>query len=144
MTAPPADLDKSGNPYQRVRINLGPTLGWYIVNVQPLTQLDITVAGTFVVSAGVNLIMVNVAGLVTVQLPDVTLWVQQSLVLDVSTYQGALWIKDLGGHAAAFNITVTPFGTQKIDNLAQSFTLVQNRQLLRLYPLSDLSGWFSG
>lgn len=142
MTA--SDLDKSGNAYQRALINLGPTLGGFIVNVQPLAQLNVTVAGSTTLDSNANLVMVNVNGSVTLLLPSVITWLTAALQLNLNIYSGAIWIKDLGGHAAAFPITVTPFGAQKIDNLAQSFTIVQNRQLIRLYPLSDLSGWFSG
>ena len=56
----------------------------------------------------------------------------------------AIWVKDIGGNAGSFNITVSPYGADNIDAMNASFIIIQNYQLLRLYPLSDLSGWFSG
>lgn len=142
MVTAATDLDKSGLNFQRTRVYRGPSLGWSDVFVGP--SQDVTAAGTTTLGAGASVVLVNVAGLVTIQLPDVASWIQENFSRPNNSFQGAIWIKDLGGHAAAFNITVTPFGSQKIDNLAQSFTILQNRQLLRLYPLNDSSGWFSG
>lgn len=138
----PSDLDQSGNGYQRVNVNLGPSLGWTTVFVKP--ELNVTAAGSTTLSAGDSIVLVNVAGLVTILLPDVSKWVQENFYRPSTGFERAVWIKDVGGHAAAFNITITPFGAQTIDGLAQNFTIVQNRQILRLYPLNDRSGWYSG
>jgi len=136
------DLDKGGNSFQATRVYLGPTLGWVHMQIQP-SQV-VTVGGTVSLVGGAQIVFINVAGSVTINLPDVTKWVLESAYNLATAFERAIWIKDLGGNAAAFPITVTPFGTQAIDLLAQPFTIIQNRQLLRLYPLNDLSGWFSG
>lgn len=136
------DLDQSGQGYQQVRVYLGPSLGWALVRVKP--QTPITSVGTYTVQAGDCLLLVNVAGLVTVQLPSVASWVKETANNPSTGFERLLWIKDFGGNASAFNITIAPNGTDKIDNLAQNFTIVQNRQLLRLGALNDLTGWYSG
>jgi hypothetical protein len=136
------DLDQSGNGYQQIRVYLGPSLGWQMVRVKPQTM--VTVAGTYSFQAGDSILLVNVAGLVTIPLPSVARWVKETAYNPATGFERAIYIKDLGGNAATFNITVTPDGADKIDSLAQSFTIVQNRQLLRLYPLNSLDGWFSG
>src|SRR5215471_15390858 len=133
----PADLDQSGNSYQRVRAYLGPSLGWVEVQVQP--EVKITSGGTFTVQFGNYVILVDVNAPVTIQLPDVRVWVSQNFYQPASGFERAIWIKDLGGNASLQNITVTPFSTQTIDKLAQSFTILQSRQLLRLYPLNDMT-----
>jgi len=135
------DLDQSGFGWQRARVYLGPTLGWVDTQVRP--SRTITAGGTFNVLPGDSVIFVNIAALVTVNLPDVRAWVQETAYQPATGFERALWIKDLG-NAAAFNITVHPFGGQVIDNLAIDFSIVQNRQLLRLYPFIDMSGWYSG
>lgn len=121
---------------------MGPSLGWVYQQVRPAKS--ITAAGTYTIQPGDSLILINVAGLVTVKLPDVAAWMKEPAYNPMSAFERSIWIKDFGGNAAADNITVTPFGTQAIDALAQSFSIVQNRQLLRLYPLNDLTGWVSG
>ncbi len=136
------DLDQSGQTFQWVYVNLGPTLGWVKTLVKP--SQEITSAGTTTLGSGASLVFVNVAGAVTILLPDVRSWLKEAQYQPATGFERAIWIKDLGGNAATFNITVTPFSTQTIDLLAQSFTILQTRQLLRLYPLNDLSGWFSG
>lgn len=138
---PQADLDQSGNLQQWIRVYRGPSLGWSMVQVKP--PRNVTAAGTTILTAGDSIVYVNVAGLVTIQLPLVATWLKENANQPANAYEGAIWVKDLGGNAAAFNITVSPFGTDTIDLLAQSFTIVQNRQLLRLYPYS-LTGWMSG
>ena len=137
-----ADLDQSGTGFQRVRAYLGPSLGWKELYVKP--SQSVVAAGTVTLPPGTSIVFVNVAGLVTLLLPDITKWVQENAGQPATGLERSIWIKDLGGNANAFNITVTPFDSQKIDLLQQSFIIVQNRQLLRLYPLNDLSGWFSG
>lgn len=139
---PTADTDQGGDYVQWMRVWRGPSLGWSMVQIKP--PQSITAAGTTTLTAGSSIVLVNVAGLVTVNLPDVSKWLQESANQPSNAFEGAIWIKDFGGNAAAFNITVHPFTAQKIDNLAQDFVIVQNRQLLRLYPLNDLTGWYSG
>ena len=136
------DLDQGGTTNQHTRVYRGPTLGWADVFVKP--ALLVTTTGTTTLSDGVTMVFVKVAATVNIQLPDVSKWMQQNFNRPDPGFDGSIWIKDLGGNAATFNITVTPFGTQSIDLLAQAFTIVEARQLLRLYPLNDLSGWFSG
>jgi hypothetical protein len=136
------DLDQGGLTYQKTRVYLGPSLGW--VEVQVMPSQAITAVGSYTLVAGASMVMVNVAGLVTINLPDVSKWLLEVAYQPATGFERAIWVKDLGGNAAAFNITIHPFGTQKIDNLQQDFTIVQNRQLIRLYPMNDLSGWFVG
>lgn len=137
------DLDQGGLSYQKVRVWLGPSLGWVDQQVTP--NFLVTTAGTTTIPAGASIVLVDVAGLVTLNLPDVTAWLNQPAYNPMTAFERVLWIKDLGGNAQAFNITVQPFGAQSIDKLAQAFTIVQNRQLLRLYPIhTDNSGWMSG
>jgi hypothetical protein len=125
----------------KTKVFLGPSLGWVEMEVRPART--ITAAGSYLVLPGDSVIHVNVAGLVTVRLPDAVLWVQEPGYQPATGFERAIWVKDLGGHATAFPITITPFGSQKIDFLP-SFQIVQNRQLVRLYPLNDMSGWYSG
>ena len=135
------DLSQSGNNAQVSRVYLGPSLGWVEVQVKPQTAVT---TATYTVAAGDSILLVNRAGTVTISLPSVATWVKESAYQPATGFERALWIKDYGGNAASFNITVTPNGSDTIDGLAQSFTIVQNRQLLRLYPLNSLLGWYSG
>jgi hypothetical protein len=94
---------------------------------------------------GTSVVLVDVAGLVTINLPDVTQVIKVLPFLPGAVFAEVIWIKDLGGNARNFNIVVHPFPGQTIDKLAQDFNLIENRQLLRLYPMAlDLSGWVSG
>jgi hypothetical protein len=137
-----ADLDQGGNTLQKTRVYLGPTLGWVEAYINPARF--ITSGGSTQLVLGDCVIFVNVAAVVTILLPDLIQWLTQFKQRSpIGIFGDYVYIKDFGGNAAAFNITVTPFGSQKIDNLAQSFTIGQNRQLLRLYPLADASGWAS-
>jgi hypothetical protein len=137
-----ADLDQSGNAWHKARTWLGPTLGWADTQVKP-TRL-ITIAGTYQVFTGDSVIFVNIGGLVTLVLPDVRLWIQEPASQPATGFERAIWVKDLGGNAASFPITIAPFGTQTIDLLSTPFQVVVNRQLIRLYPLNDQTGWWVG
>ena len=137
----PIDLDKSGNSYQGLRVYLGPSLGWVQTRVKPETF--VTVAGTYSLGSDAGIVLCNVAGSVVLNLPDVSAWVQEFAYQPGTSFERAIWIKDLGGNATSFPITINPFSGQFID-LLSSFQIINNRQLLRLYPLADLSGWFVG
>lgn len=136
-----ADLDQSGFAYQRTRVYLGPSLGWVTYQVRPAQT--VIAGGATSLGPGASLVLVNVAATVTIILPDVTAWLKEVGAQPATAFDRSIWIKDLGGNAAAFNITVAPFGSQTIDTLS-SFTMISNHAMIRLYPLNDLTGWFVG
>ena len=136
-----ADLDQGGQRSRKLRVYAGPTIGWREVYAKP--QVVIT-AASYTVLVGDGIILLNLAGVQTINLPSVSAWVNNLILFSDNPFEEAVWIKDFGGNAAVNNKTIHPFGTDKIDNLAQDFPIVQNRQLLRLYPLNDLTGWYSG
>ena len=139
---PSGDMDRSGFGYQGIAVYQGHSLGWTRALVK--NQRRITTGGTFSVAPGDCVILVNSTSPVILLLPRVSLWMREPLGVPVVGFERAIWIKDYGSYASAINITVTPFAGDKIDNLAQDFTIIQDRQLLRLYPLNDLTGWISG
>lgn len=137
-----ADLDKSGLISRRQRVYRGPTLGWAEAYTQPQTVVAIT---PYTLTVGDGVILLNLAGVQTINLPKCSVWVNEFLNVYDNPSELAIWIKDFGGNAASFNKTIHPFSGDTIDGLAATdFTIVQNRALLRLYPLNDLTGWFSG
>src|SRR5262245_36786741 len=133
------DLDRSGFGFQRVRTYLGPSLGWVDELVSPSTP--ITSGGTRTVLPGESLLLVNVAAGVTLQLPDVVKWWQQTANQPATGFERSITIKDIGGNAANFNIIVAPFGQQTIDNIAQALVISQAKANVKLIPVVDLSGW---
>ena len=137
------DFDQSGQyTGHKVRAWLGPSLGWQDVQVKP-TRF-ITSVGVFPILPGDGVILANVAGAVTLLLPDVRVWVSENAFQPATAFERSISIKDLGGNAASFPITVIPFGSQTLD-LQSSFQILQARQLLRLYPRElELTGWYSG
>jgi hypothetical protein len=132
-------LDK-GLPYQSVRTWLGPTLGWVQEVVRPETIYTVS---TINLGPKDSVALINFAGVVTVNLPDVGAWVREPAYNMYTPFERAIWIKDISGVAMSNNIIVNPFGTQTIDGLI-SFTLAMNRGIIRLYPRNDLQGWYVG
>lgn len=106
------DLDKGGAVYEMQRYWLGPSLGWFTAPANWTT--GISVAGTTTLDALTTRVNVNVAGLVTVQLPSVL----QGPYPPGIRRQFPLLIEDTGGNAGAFNITILPFGAELISGLA--------------------------
>jgi hypothetical protein len=135
------DLDQSGNPEQVVRVNLGPTLGWVNVRVNPAQSINIS--GIYNVAPGTGVVMVDSIGPVTVNLPDVTKWVQESAYMPATGFERAILIKDLGGNAATANITVKSAAGQFIDKTIASFIMATANEVLCLLPLRDMSGWYN-
>jgi hypothetical protein len=134
------DLDQGGNVLQRTKIYLGPSLGWVEGYINPARF--ITAGGPTDLVNGDCVIFVNIAATVTLNLPDINQVLKQfPQRSQIGTFGEYYFIKDFGGNAAAFNITIHPFAGQKIDGLATDFIIGQNRQLLRLYPLADATGW---
>ena len=135
------DLDKSGKSFQGLKVYLGPSLGWVQTRVKP--ESFIILPGAYTLDSDAGVVLVNIAAAVTLTLPDVRAWVQEFAYNPATAFERAIWIKDLGGNATLNPIIVSPFSGQFID-LLSSFSINTNWQLVRLYPLSDLSGWFVG
>lgn len=131
------DLDR-GTYVRRVDVNPGPTLG--LVWAQIGAQTKITTGGTTTLDINTQVALVNFNGSVVVALPSVLSW----LNAPAQPFDGAIWVKDLGGFASAANpITVVPNGTDTIDGQA-NYKIINPMQLLRIYPLIDATGWFLG
>jgi hypothetical protein len=92
---------------------------------------------------GTSVVLVNVAGLVTVNLPDVTKWLAEFAYQPANAFERLILVKDLGGHAASFNITIDGFGSQTIDG-SLTTVISTNGAFVRLYPLNSGAGWFIG
>jgi hypothetical protein len=133
------DLDQGGRGFQKVRTFLGPSLGWAEELVG--SSVRITTGGTYNVQAGDSVILIDVAAVVTINLPDVIKWWQQTANQPATGFERSLTVKDIGGNAANFNITIAPFGAQKIDNIQASTIINQARAAVKLLPLVDLTGW---
>jgi hypothetical protein len=66
------------------------------------------------------------------------------MLMSQSPFDRSLWIKDLSGTASQLApIVIMPSGTDQIDQLS-SFSIITTNDLIRLYPLTDLSGWYTG
>lgn len=135
------DQDQGGHGFQRVRTYLGPSLGWVEELVQPTTHL--TTAGVYVVQPGDSVILVDVAAGVTIDLPDVRTWMQQTAYQPGTAFDRSLTIKDFGGNASNFNIVIAPFGQQTLDNIATSIVVSVSRSTVKLLPLNNLTGWIT-
>jgi hypothetical protein len=132
-------LDK-GLPFQGVMTYLGPTLGWSQSWVRP-ERVYTTSPVNLTSRDSVALISALVS--VTVNLPDVGAWMREPFYQIYSPFERAIWVKDIGGNAQGFPITIVPFGAQTIDG-SITLTIIMNRGIARLYPRNDLLGWYSG
>lgn len=137
-----AQLDQGGSNCQFVKTWMGPTLGWMILPVVP--ELEITSASALVIGPYTSRVILN-AAVKAIALPSVKQWMTAALPLaNTSAFDRSLWIKDLVGSASFVSpIVVTANGTDTIDLLA-SYQIATPNDLIRLYPLTDLSGWYVG
>ena len=135
------DYDQSGFFEPKVRTYLGPRLGWVEQRVKPGI---VVTSGVTMLKGDVSLVFVRATGSVMISLPNVGAWMRQNFSQPATGFERAIWIKDLGGNASAFPIIVMPFGGEQLDGLNAAITIIQNFALLRLYPIFDLTGWFTG
>jgi len=101
--------------------------------------LAITAAGVYTLDPSTSLVTVNVAGSISVILPSAvtpaSAQAQPGLFV-----QNPITIVDIGGHAAAFPITIFPKGTDNIIGLT-FVNLSVNFGGYTLKPSSILRGW---
>lgn len=143
MTDNLAQLDQGGSNCQFTNVYLGPTLGWARVPVVP--EILVTPATAYTVPSYASRILLKGA-VKSVTLPSVSQWMLASLPLaNTASFDRSIWIKDLGYNAGTGGaaIVITPNGTDQID-AQSSFSIITPGQLIRLYPLTDLSGWYVG
>jgi hypothetical protein len=135
-------LDQGGTNCQFVKTWLGPSLGWAMLPVMP--ELVITSASALTISAFSSRVLLN-AAVKAIALPAVSQWMLATLPLaNISGFDRSLWIKDYIGDASSGSpIVVTPNGSDTIDGLA-SYSIITPNDLLRLYPITTLAGWYTG
>lgn len=132
------DLDQGGTFRQWKRVYLGPSVGWAYAPDQ--NEWDITAAGTTIISPGINLVRVNIAGIVSVQLFSTVNPVVPAGVKPGDFVVTPLTVMDLGGLASAINtITILPFAGELIDGLA-SIQILNAYGAFTLFPKST-GGW---
>ena len=133
------DTDKSGLGFQKQKVWLGPSLGWSEEYVQPSTL--ITSGPTYAVQPGDGMLLIDVPGGITIQLPDVRTWFQQPATQPATGWNRQLCIKDFGGNAEIGNIVLQPFDGQRIDEFIGPTAMTVNNAVVLLVPNIDLKGW---
>ena len=125
---------------QTITIDRGSSIGLQTTAVDP--QARVNSGNVIAVPPGVNVVLINQAQFMTVQLPSVARWLQQPQPNGTNPLDGSIMVKDLGGNAGSFSISVFPVSGEFIDGQGLA-TLLQNFASMRLCPLNDLSGWVS-
>lgn len=132
------DLDQGGTFRQTERIYMGPSIGW--VQAPNQTVLPVTTGGTTTLLRGMNLVLVNFNGAVTIQLPSSKATPAGPQAIPNQSVIVPVVVLDQGGFAYANPITILPFGTELIDSLA-SITLGSSFGAYVLRPEIDNGGW---
>lgn len=101
------DFDQGGTYRTFVKKYMGPAVGW--IYVPQINIFPITAAGTYQLTQDVTLVLVNVAGSVTVILPTSLLprGVPAGAQIGAQTYQ-PITVVDIGGNAFSHPITIKP------------------------------------
>lgn len=135
-----AQLDL-GTTAQFIRTYMGPSLGWQLLPVMP--ELDVLSAAPLVLPPFASRIILK-AAVKAIALPSVAAWVVASPSQNNTAFDRSIWIKDLIGAASvAAPVVITPDGSDTVDGLP-NFSIITPFDLIRLHPISDLSGWFVG
>jgi hypothetical protein len=129
------DLDQGGTFRTYLRQYLGPSIGWVQLPLQSI--LPISAAGTYTLLPGVTFVPVNVAGLVTINLPSSRLPSVSGGVLPGLFSNSPITIADVGGNAAAFNITINPAAADSVMGLS-TIAIITNYGEFTLSPNSGI------
>ena len=122
------------------RVWLGPSLGWQFVPVTP--ELYVTSTAPLVLGPFTPRVLLKVA-CTSITLPLCATWMTENFQ-GQTAMDRSIWVKDLGMNASPSTpITISPSGGNLIDGLA-SFQITTAGALIRLYPLTDLSGFYVG
>ena len=133
------DLDQGGTQRQFVRRWLGPSVGW--IMVPDPTILNVTVGGTTTILLGTVLVLVNFAGLVTINLPSAKASAAGAQAIPYSFVGKPITVIDYGGNAAGNNITIQAVGgAELIDGLA-SIAITAAFGAFTLNPKTDVGGY---
>ena len=132
------DLDQGGTSRQWGRTYLGPSVGWIYEPLQNV--LTIGAAGAFTLDRSTNLVMVNVAGAVTIILPSAVSSPAGAQAQPGTFAQNPVTIVDIGGNANANNITIQPHAGETIMGLPQ-ILISSNYGGYILQPNSTLKLW---
>lgn len=110
------DLDQGGTNRQTHKVYLGPSVGWVEASWEWVQ--NITAAGITSMGLGTNLVLVNVNGLVSVQLPSLKASSAGAQAIPRQFLILPIVISDAGGFATPANpITILPFGSELISGL---------------------------
>lgn len=136
------DLDQGGSFREFVRSYLGPSVGWVLAPIRNV--VPITTTGTTTLLIGTTLVPVNVAAIVTVQLP----LAKAPTSIPPNSLPGPsigfpITVVDVGGHAATSAITILPAGAETIMGLA-SIAINANYGGFTLIPDLVNGGWTLG
>lgn len=110
------DLDQGGTFRQNQSVYMGPSIGWMPAPFSVV--LAVTTSGTTTVQPGNTLVTVNFAGPITIQLPIAKGNLAGAGAVPGSYLGVPITVVDISGAANTNNITILPFGTEKIDGLS--------------------------
>jgi hypothetical protein len=136
------DLDQSSViRWQWSQCFMGPTVGWQPYPVRNL--LPVVVTGTYVLDPAVNLVEVNVAGSVTIVLPSCQNPGVPAGAMPGLYTKNPVTIVDVGGNAAANNITINPNNAGETVMGLTSVKIATNFGGYTLLPVSAQRTWTS-
>lgn len=132
------DLDQGGTFRQWVKMFMGPSVGWVSVPVDAV--LNIIAVGTYAIARGTSLIMINVNGNVTLNLPSSKASPQGPQAIPGQWVINPVTIVDIGGFADTNIYNIVPNGSETISGLA-SVQLASERGSIILNPILSTGGW---
>jgi hypothetical protein len=141
------DYDQGGRNTTYTMATLGPSLGNVLLPVMPQTIISGSSCYTCQPFDS-RLLIVGTCG--AVYLPLCSSWMTAqgagSLVKNLAGFDRSIWIKDLHHQTSSGNpFTVYPaVGSGDLIDGLPSIQLIEEGFCLRLYPLTDLSGWYTG
>lgn len=134
------DLDQGGTQRAWVPQWMGPSIGW--IWAPRSNVLAITAAGTYTLDLSTSLVTVNVAGLVTINMPAATnpSYAGAGMTQPGKFANNPITIVDIGGNASSFNITINPAAGENLIGLT-SIKITVNYGAFTLTPISAQRGW---